>query len=55
MREVEILRIDGEDVLIRSSLGPGERLCVSRLQVVIEGMRVVPVPDDTAPIREARS
>ena len=55
VREVEILRIDGEDVLIRSSLGPGERLCVSPMQVVVDGMRVVPVADDEAPIREARS
>ncbi len=55
VREVEILRIDGEDVLIRGSLGPGERLCVSRVQVVIEGMRVVPVPDDTPRIPAARS
>jgi len=55
VREVEILRIDGEDVLIRSSLGPGERLCVSPVQVVVDGMRVVPVADDEAPIREARS
>ena len=46
VREVEILRIDGEDVLIRGALGPGERLCVSPLQIVIEGMKVHPIADD---------
>jgi multidrug efflux pump subunit AcrA (membrane-fusion protein) len=55
VREVEILRIDGEDVLIRGALAAGERLCVSRLQVMVEGMRVLPVADDQAPGREARS
>lgn len=46
VRKVEILRIDGEDVLIRGALGPGERLCVSPLQVVVEGMKVQTVEDD---------
>lgn len=55
IREVEILRIDGENVLIQGTLGSGERLCVSHVQVVIDGMPVVPVADDQMPIREARS
>lgn len=55
VREVEVLRIDGEDVLIRGALASGERLCVSPLQVMVEGMRVLPVADDEAPGREARS
>jgi RND family efflux transporter MFP subunit len=44
-REVEVLRIDGDEVLIRGALGPGERICVSPLQVVIEGMAVRPLED----------
>ncbi len=55
VREVEVLRIDGEDVLIQSSLGKGERLCVSSPQLVIDGMRVIPVADDESPRQEARS
>jgi RND family efflux transporter MFP subunit len=50
-REVEVLRIDRDDVLIQSVLGPNERICVSPVQVVVEGMRVKPIPADvgTAP------
>ncbi|MCH7868159.1 MAG: efflux RND transporter periplasmic adaptor subunit [Myxococcales bacterium] len=54
-RKVEILRIDGDDVLIVGALEPGERLCVSPLQVVVDGMRVIPIADDEAPDRETRS
>lgn len=54
-RKVEILRIDGDDVLIVGALEPGERLCVSPLQVVVDGMRVIPIADDEAPARETRS
>jgi RND family efflux transporter MFP subunit len=55
-REVEVLRIDGDDVLIQGALAPGERICVSPLQIVVEGMRVRPMPDDddddaAAPVR----
>ena len=54
-RKVEILRIDGDDVLIVGALEPGERLCVSPLQVVVDGMRVIPIADDEAPARKTRS
>jgi len=50
-REVEVLRIDRDDVLIRGALAPGERICISPLQVVIEGMAVRPLeepPEDPA-------
>jgi len=50
-REVEVLRIDGDSVLIHSVFAPGERICLSPLQVVIEGMRVQPLEDDEAPAR----
>jgi RND family efflux transporter MFP subunit len=42
-RDVEVIRIDREDVLIRLSLAHGERICISPLQVVIEGMQVEPI------------
>jgi RND family efflux transporter MFP subunit len=47
-REVEILRIDRDDVLIQGPLPAGERICVSPLQVVIEGMQVRTVDDAIA-------
>lgn len=39
-REVEILRIDRDQVIVQGPLPPGERICVSPLQVVVEGMQV---------------
>ncbi|MCP4040011.1 MAG: efflux RND transporter periplasmic adaptor subunit [bacterium] len=47
-REVEVLRIDRDDVLIRGALERGERICISPLQVVVEGMAVRPLADDAA-------
>ncbi len=55
IREVDVLRIDGEDVLIRSRLAAGDRLCVSPLQVAIDGMQVLPVADDATAARASRS
>ena len=45
-REVEVLRMDRDEVLIRGELAAGERVCLSPLQVVVEGMRVNPMLDD---------
>jgi len=45
-REVEVLRINRDDVLIRATLGPGERICISPLQVVVEGMPVKALADE---------
>jgi RND family efflux transporter MFP subunit len=42
-RDAEIIRIDHEDILIRLPLAPGERICTSPIQVVVEGMRVEPI------------
>lgn len=39
-RSVEVLRIDRDEVLVKGPLGAGERICVSPLQVVVEGMPV---------------
>lgn len=44
-REVEILRIEHDSVLIRSGLARGERVCVSSLQLVVDGMPVTAVLD----------
>jgi len=42
-RAVEIIRIDRDEVLIRTQLAEGERICTSPLQVAVEGMQVEPV------------
>ena len=42
-RDVEVLRIDRDDVLIRTGLDAGERVCISQLQTVVEGMEVRPI------------
>jgi len=47
-REGEILRIDRDDVLVRTKLEPGDRVVVSPLQVVVDGMRVRPQPTSLA-------
>lgn len=39
-RAVDVLRIDRDDVLVQGPLAAGERICVSPLQVVVEGMAV---------------
>ena len=43
----EILRIDRDQVLIQGPLGEGEKICISPLQVVVEGMHVMPVLDES--------
>lgn len=49
-REVRVLRIDRDDVLIQGPLGPGERICVSPIQVVVEGGPVHAVDEGGAPV-----
>jgi RND family efflux transporter MFP subunit len=39
-RQVSVLRVEHDDVLISAGLEDGERVCVSPLQTVVEGMRV---------------
>ena len=39
-RTVNILRIDSEEVIIDGGLVPGERVNVSPIQTVVDGMRV---------------
>lgn len=45
-RPVEVLRIDRDEVLLRAELAADERIVVSRMQVVVDGMKVQPVPAD---------
>ncbi len=42
-RDVEIFRFEEERVLIRSGLAAGERVCISPIQAVVNGMTVQPV------------
>lgn len=42
-RAVELLRIEGDEALVRSGLTNGERICISPIQAPVDGMRVRPV------------
>ncbi|MFQ3323497.1 MAG: RND family efflux transporter MFP subunit [Pseudomonadales bacterium] len=42
-RKVKILRVEYDDVLVSGGLVAGERVCVSPLQVVVDGMQVKPI------------
>lgn len=44
-REVSILRIQPDEVLINGGLLAGERVCLTPLQVAVEGMKVRPLPE----------
>ena len=44
-RDVEVARTTRDEVVIRQGLAPGERVCVSPLETVVEGMRVRVAPD----------
>lgn len=46
-REITPLRLYRDEVLIRSGLEAGERVCISPLQTAIDGMLVDPVDEDT--------
>jgi len=51
-KQVNVLRIDRDDVLIQGPLAAGERICVSPLQVVVEGMTVQTVEDEANEVGE---
>jgi multidrug efflux system membrane fusion protein len=40
IRKVEVLRIQGEEAVLAGGLESGERVCISPLDVVVEGMKV---------------
>lgn len=44
-RDVELLRLHRDEVLIRSGLTAGERVCVSPLQTAVDGMAVEAIGD----------
>ena len=44
-RDVEIFRLEDNRVLISGGLVPGERICVSPIQAVVDGMSVQPVAE----------
>lgn len=46
-REVDIMRLENERVLIRGGLQDGERICLSPIQAVIDGMRVNVVAENS--------
>ena len=52
-RTVSIARIYGDDAYIDGGLERGERVCLTVLQAVIDGMRVEVVDDGAAPTPEA--
>lgn len=44
-RQISLLRLREDDVLIRDGLAAGELVCVSAIQTAIDGMNVVPIFD----------
>jgi hypothetical protein len=44
-RDVEIFRLEEERVLISAGLLPGEFICTSPIQAVVDGMSVLPVEE----------
>lgn len=42
-REVDIFRLEEENVLISGGILPGERVCISPIQAVVDGMAVQPI------------
>ena len=53
-RPVEVLRAERDQVVIGSGLSPGERVCVSPLGAVVDGMSVRVVEDEAADSGGAR-
>jgi multidrug efflux pump subunit AcrA (membrane-fusion protein) len=51
-KRVEVLRIDRDDVLVQGPLSEGERICVSPIQVVVEGMIVNAIEDPLPVVSE---
>ncbi len=48
-RDVELLRLYRDEVLIKSGLQANERVCLSAIQTVVEGMKVNPIMESAAP------
>ncbi|MEM7408725.1 MAG: efflux RND transporter periplasmic adaptor subunit [Myxococcota bacterium] len=43
LRPAQVLRIDGDEVMLRARIASGERVVVSNLQTAVEGMQVRPL------------
>lgn len=54
-RDIKLLRLYQNDLLIEAGLNDGERVCVSPLQTAIDGMTVNPVADTSATNEAARN
>jgi RND family efflux transporter MFP subunit len=52
-RRVDVLRAGHDQVVIRPGLAPGEKVCVSPIETVIDGMRVREASASPAPEEEA--
>jgi RND family efflux transporter MFP subunit len=52
-RAVELLRLEGDEVVFRDGFEPGDRVCVSPLEVAVDGM-VVLVVETEAPAANSR-
>ncbi len=48
-RSVELLRVERDTILVSDGLEPGEKVCVSTLEAVVDGMRVQPQPSADPP------
>ena len=44
-RDVEIFRLEEENVLISAGVLPGERICISPIQADVDGMSVQPIQE----------
>jgi hypothetical protein len=42
-RQVSLLRLEHDDILVSSGLQDGELVCISPMQTVVDGMLVKPV------------
>ena len=47
-RDVDIMRLENDRVLIQGGLADGERICMSPIQAVVDGMRVNVVDETPA-------
>lgn len=52
-RDVEIYRLEEDRVLISGGLLPGETICTSPIQAVVDGMSVQPVRESLSPTTQA--
>lgn len=52
-RQVEILRLEEDRVLVAGGIAPGELICVSPIQAVYDGMSVLPVRDTIESVDQA--